>query len=472
MTAPSPAERSAYEAARKEAGRDAEAQVRLALWCERHGMTAERMKHLAAAVVADPANALARGLMGLVAHDGKWERPEDVSREAKEDPRRKALMQEYLDRRAKAADRADDQWKLASWCEQNGLKEQAVAHYHAVVRLDPRREAVWKHLGFKKVGGRWVKPEWQEAARREADEQERANKHWRPLLERWRSGLSSREKSRARGRGSRPARRDRPPGRADGLGGLGGPGLRGAQGRGAGAGPDRVARLVAGPRLDGPQQPGRGGPEHGDRHPAEPGPPGLRPDAGRIDPGPDPVRGPSREGPGVAGRAPDQAPGRQRRPPLLAATDALYADPGGRLAFVRRGRSAGDQSIPGDVRRQPPGPRQQPRGGVGGGRPATSPGPFIQQPGTAREYRRATRCPAGAVHGAAGHGESRGPHRQPGGVPDLQGLGPHAARQRDGDRVLRLVRAHPDRPDDARVAEGRPGRRGSARGRRPGDPGL
>lgn len=191
-----PPDRSAYEAARKPAGHDAGAQVRLALWCEQHGMTAERMKHLATAVLADPSNALARGLMGFVARDGKWERPEDVSREVKEDPRRSALSREYLERRARTADRADAQWKLASWCEQNGLKEQAVAHYHAVLRLDPQREAAWRHLGFKKAGGRWVKPEWQEAARREAAEQSRANKHWKPLLERWRLALSGREKTK------------------------------------------------------------------------------------------------------------------------------------------------------------------------------------------------------------------------------------------------------------------------------------
>jgi hypothetical protein len=189
-------DRAAYEAARKVAGRDADAQIRLALWCEQHGMTAERMKHLAAAVLQDPSNALARGLLGLVGFGGKWERPEDVSREARDDPKHRALMDEYLQRRAKAADKADDQGKLAAWCEGNGLKEQAVAHYHAVLRLDPRREAAWKHLGFKKLGGRWVKPEWQEAAKRESDEQARANKHWKPILERWRSALSSREKVR------------------------------------------------------------------------------------------------------------------------------------------------------------------------------------------------------------------------------------------------------------------------------------
>jgi hypothetical protein len=191
-----PPDRPAYEAARKEAGRDAKSQIGLALWCEAHGMTAERMKHLAAAVLQDPSNALARGLMGLIAHDGKWERPEDIAREAKQDPKRQALMQEYLERRAKAPDKADEQWKLALWCDQYGLKEQAIAHFHAVLRLDSRREGAWRHLGFKKVGGRWVKPEWQEAARLEADEQGRANKRWKPILERWRTGLSSRDRAR------------------------------------------------------------------------------------------------------------------------------------------------------------------------------------------------------------------------------------------------------------------------------------
>jgi hypothetical protein len=194
--APGFVDRSAYEAARKQAGRDAQAHVRLALWCEARGMTAERMKHLAAAVLNDPSDALARGLMGLVAYHGKWERPDDVSREAKDDLGREALMQEYLERRARTADKADAQWKLALWCDQGGLKDQAVAHFHAVLRLDPRREAAWRHLGYKKLGGRWVKPEWQDAAKREADEQGRANKHWKPLLEGWRSGLASRDRRR------------------------------------------------------------------------------------------------------------------------------------------------------------------------------------------------------------------------------------------------------------------------------------
>src|SRR5262245_1991289 len=98
--APGAPDRAAYETAASKAGRDASSHVRLALWCEQHGMTAERVKHLTAAALYDPSNALARGLMGLVAYNGKWERPDDVSREARDDPKRKALMDEYLQRRA------------------------------------------------------------------------------------------------------------------------------------------------------------------------------------------------------------------------------------------------------------------------------------------------------------------------------------------------------------------------------------
>jgi tetratricopeptide (TPR) repeat protein len=189
-------DRAAYEAAGKAVGNDAQAHVRLALWCEAHGMTAERIKHLAAAVANVPANALARGLMGLVSYNGKWERPDDVSREAKDDAGRKALMQEYLERRAKTPETVDGQFKLASWCEQNGLKPQAAAHFQRVVRLDPKREAAWRHLGFKKLGGRWVKPELVAAEKARAQEQQKADKHWKPILERYRSGLQAKSPTR------------------------------------------------------------------------------------------------------------------------------------------------------------------------------------------------------------------------------------------------------------------------------------
>jgi hypothetical protein len=187
---------AAYRAAASKAGRDAKAHVRLALWCEAHGMSGERMKHLALAVLYDPSNALARGLMGLVGYKGKWDRPEVVGKQIADDPARRELINEYLDRRSKTAMKPDAQARLAAWCEQKGLKEQAIAHYSEVVRLDPRREAAWRHLGYKKQGSRWVKPEEQAADRLEAERQKHADKQWRPKLERIREGLESKDASR------------------------------------------------------------------------------------------------------------------------------------------------------------------------------------------------------------------------------------------------------------------------------------
>jgi Pretoxin HINT domain len=192
----SPADRPAYELARKEARRDAGAHVRLALWCESHGMPAEQMKHLALAVLYDPSNALARGLMGLVAYKGKWGSPADVGQRIQDDASYRVLIDEYLERRAHAASRADAQMKLANWCSEKGLKAQAIAHYRIVVQLDPSREAAWRHLGYKRSGNRWVKPEEVASERLEADRQRRADKQWRSRLEKMRDGLQAKDPAR------------------------------------------------------------------------------------------------------------------------------------------------------------------------------------------------------------------------------------------------------------------------------------
>jgi tetratricopeptide (TPR) repeat protein len=196
--APSPSrvDRAAYESAAAAAGRAPDAQVRLALWCEAHGLSAERIKHLGLAILADRSSALARGLLGVVEYQGKWQHPDEISRAVQDDPDRKARVQEYLKRRAKTPERAEDHQKLALWCEQNGLKDQAIAHFHQALRLDPSREIAWKHLGYKKVGGRWQKPDLVQAQKHEDDLQARANKHWKALLEKWRDGIASKDKAR------------------------------------------------------------------------------------------------------------------------------------------------------------------------------------------------------------------------------------------------------------------------------------
>ncbi len=95
----------------------------------------------------------------------------------------------YNARRNALKNTADDHWKLALWCEQNGLKPEALAHFTMVVRLDPGREAAWKRLGCKKVGNRWVTEAQLAAEKAEIEAQKQADRHWRPRLLKWKSWL-------------------------------------------------------------------------------------------------------------------------------------------------------------------------------------------------------------------------------------------------------------------------------------------
>jgi tetratricopeptide (TPR) repeat protein len=192
----SPAALSAYREAEAGAGKGSDAQVKLALWCEARGLSAERMKHLARAVLTDPGNASARGLMGLVAYGGRWTRPEAVAEQVRADEGLTAALAEYNARRERTPETADAQWKLALWCEQQGLKAEALAHLTAVTRLDPTRVNAWKHLGYKLQGGRWMPAEAIAALAAEARAQARADRLWKPRFERWKGLLAQNDKNR------------------------------------------------------------------------------------------------------------------------------------------------------------------------------------------------------------------------------------------------------------------------------------
>ena len=162
----------------------------------RTALQAERMKHLAMAVLYDPSHSLARGLLGMVAYQGKWSRAEIAGKQIENDPAYRDAIREYLDRRSRTPDKADSQLKLAAWCEQKGLKAQALTHYEEVIRLDPARDAAWRHLGYKKQGTRWIKPDQAAAEKQEAERQKQADKYWKPILAKLRDDLQSKDATR------------------------------------------------------------------------------------------------------------------------------------------------------------------------------------------------------------------------------------------------------------------------------------
>jgi RNA polymerase sigma factor (sigma-70 family) len=171
-----------YQARMARVGRDPEAQFGLALWCEAHRLEPEAIKHLARAVLADPDHAAARGLLGQVAHRGRWERPEAVGEYTRPGSADRA---EYRARRGRMANTPGAHWRLALWCEQHGLESEALAHLTAVTRLDPGRDAAWQHLGYKKANGRWMRPEEVVAERERGEARRQEDRHWRPLLTKW-----------------------------------------------------------------------------------------------------------------------------------------------------------------------------------------------------------------------------------------------------------------------------------------------
>ncbi len=185
---------AAYKAAAATAGRDASAHVRLALWCEKHGMDAERRTHLALAVMAEPTNESARGLLGQVRDGGRWRDPADVGEKTAADARLAARLAEYNARKAETPNTADAQWKLAAWCDKQGLTAEARSHYTAVTRLDPRRDAAWARLGCKKIDGRWLSPE--EIARRSSENRAReiSEKRAVPRLAKLRAWLGDKKR--------------------------------------------------------------------------------------------------------------------------------------------------------------------------------------------------------------------------------------------------------------------------------------
>lgn len=167
-------------AQRKQAAKlDPKAQVSLALWCERHGMTAERNRHLALAAQRNPDDPRIRSLLGQIPDGDGWKRADQaLLGPPADDP----IRDEYQSRRDQIADDAKSHEKLADWCAQNGLEDEADAHLRAALRIDPQRAAVWRKLGYRRVNGRWTNDATLAYEKQEAEAQKEADEFWNARL--------------------------------------------------------------------------------------------------------------------------------------------------------------------------------------------------------------------------------------------------------------------------------------------------
>jgi hypothetical protein len=219
---PPPSVWAEYDALKARTGRDAQADVRLALWCEARGLTAQRHQHIARAVLIEPGSVLARGLMGQVKQGGRWVAPEAVANALSSDGKAAAALAEYNARRekveaqaaavnakvaemeksvrpaARAAYRARhsthrdlalDRFKLGLWCEQVGLPAEAMVEFTTAVRLDPRADEAWRHLGYFRYRGHWMPVAEANAAAAEDWAESEATDRWVPLLQKWQARL-------------------------------------------------------------------------------------------------------------------------------------------------------------------------------------------------------------------------------------------------------------------------------------------
>jgi len=171
---------------------EAEALVKKALQAEADDDLKSRDEYLAQAVAADPDYAPAHWQMGEVLIDGKWRAVDSAAAISS----MSAKFREYQQRRSRVRPQADDLIKLANWCEQAGLAEQAKLHWQAALQLPTthaqRRELAGK-LDLVRFRKQWMPAATAEKIKQNDKQVDKMMREWKPVLTRWRNDLESRD---------------------------------------------------------------------------------------------------------------------------------------------------------------------------------------------------------------------------------------------------------------------------------------
>lgn len=85
--------------------------------------------------------------------------------------------EEHAEYRKKTEELAKEHVKLAQWCKEKGLEEEAKTHFETALELDPENADARKALGYVKRGAKWVKADSPEAKEEVLTEGQRVELH-------------------------------------------------------------------------------------------------------------------------------------------------------------------------------------------------------------------------------------------------------------------------------------------------------
>lgn len=173
--------------------REASYAVNEALQREIYGLEEDRQQLLSSAAEASPEYAPARWHQGYLKDARRgWLKFDEVLNI----PQAANSLAKYERERTATADTVAGQIRLAEWCAENGLVDQARAHLSRVIELDPDHTAARQRLGFVRERGTWISRQEVFRDREQQKAREAAVAKWRPVMEDLKKGLEHRSQQK------------------------------------------------------------------------------------------------------------------------------------------------------------------------------------------------------------------------------------------------------------------------------------
>jgi hypothetical protein len=166
--------------------------VRAALDQAAAGDTSRWDYYLTKAIETDADFAPARWQAGYTRVGDRWLTFDEASRIGREDE----LSASYRRLRDARADTAEGHLKLAHWCSNNGLEDEARAHLIQVLIKEPNNSAAHVALGDRLIDGVWIDAETIEQATLRQARVRDAIRRWTPELDQIRLRLEDRDPNR------------------------------------------------------------------------------------------------------------------------------------------------------------------------------------------------------------------------------------------------------------------------------------